>query len=101
MKIRTKDTIIVIVGKDKGKKGQVERVYSKRDKVLVKGINAYKKHVRKSEELPQGGVVELFRPIHISKVMLVCPSCNKPTRIGFLTEKNKKLRKCKKCNKTI
>lgn len=101
MKIKTKDTVMVISGKDKGKKGQVERIYRLRNKVLIKGVNAYKKHVRKSEQLPQGGVVELFRPLSISKVMLICSSCNKPTRVGFLVKNGKKLRICRKCFKQI
>jgi large subunit ribosomal protein L24 len=68
MKIKSGDTIEVIAGKDKKKKGKVLRVYLKQSRVLVENINMYKKHVKKSEQMPQGGVIEVSRPIHISNI---------------------------------
>ncbi len=101
MKIRKGDKIRVISGKDKGKEGVVERVYRKSNKILVMGINLYKRHLKKSDKFPQGGIVEVPRPILISKVILVCPKCKKTTRVGYLLEKNKKVRICKKCKSAI
>lgn len=101
MKIRKGDKIKVMVGKDKGKEGKVEKVYPKQNKILVLGLNIYRKHIKKSEKFPQGGVVELPRPIDVAKVMLICPICNKPTRVGFEIKKEKKLRICKKCKSPI
>jgi len=101
MKIRKGDKIMVTSGKDKGRNGVVERVYSKQDKVLITGINQYKKHIKKSEKAPQGGVVEVPRPIDIAKIIIVCPKCGKPSRIGISVEKKKKVRVCKKCKSTF
>ena len=96
MKIKKGDKIKITVGKDKGKSGVVEKVYKNSNKVLVTGMNLYKRHVKKNEKMPQGGIVEIARPINISKLNLVCPKCAKITRIGFKVEKNKKVRICKK-----
>lgn len=101
MKIKKGDKIRVITGKDKGREGVIERVYRKSKKVLVQGINLFKRHLKKSEQAPQGGIVDVPRPILISKVMLVCPKCGKTTRVGFKLEKNKKFRICKKCQSKI
>lgn len=101
MKIKKGDTVKVITGKDKGREGKVERVYKKSGKVLLPAINIYKKHIKKSEQTPQGGVVELPRALAVSKVMLVCPVCKKTTRVNYLVEKNKKYRVCKKCKSRI
>ena len=101
MKIKKGDKVKVIAGKDKGRDGKVEKVYKKQNKVLLPGINIYKKHIKKNEKMPKGGVVELPRPINISKVMLICPTCNKPSRTGYKIEKNKKIRICKKCKTKV
>lgn len=101
MKVRKGDTIRVMAGKDKGRQGKVEKVYTKQNKLLVPGINIYKKHVKKNEQMPQGGVVEVPRPINSAKVSLICPKCKKATRIGFLVEKGRKVRICRKCKAEI
>ncbi len=101
MKIRKGDKVRVIYGKDKGREGVVEKVYKKARKVLIPGINIYKKHIKKSEQFPQGGVVEIPRPIDISKVMLICPKCGKPTRVGYKISGGQKFRICKKCQSRI
>ncbi len=97
MKIKKGDKIKVMTGKDKGREGKVERVYSKQNKILVSGVNLYKKHIKKSDQAPQGGVVEVPRPLDIAKIALICPKCGKVTRVGYNNEKGKKLRVCKKC----
>lgn len=101
MKIKKGDKIRVIVGKDKGKEGVVEKVYNKSNKILVLGINLYKRHLKKSDKFPQGGVIDVPRPILVSKVMFICPKCKKPTKIGYQIEKNRKVRICKKCKSII
>lgn len=101
MKIIKGDTVRVMVGKDRGKEGQVERVYPKRNAVLIPDINIYKKHVKKTEQTPQGGIVEVPRPINVSKVMLICPHTKKPTRVSYKFVDGKKVRFSKKANKAI
>lgn len=101
MKIKKGDKIKVIAGKDNGREGKVEKVFRNAKKILVLNVNTYKKHIKKNEKLPQGGRVDLPRPIDISKVMLVCSKCNKATRVGYLVEKSKKYRVCKKCGSKI
>lgn len=101
MKIRKGDKVKIIAGKDKGREGKVERVYLKQNKILIEGINLYKKHIKKSDKVPQGGVVEIPRPLFMAKVMLICPKCKKTTRVGYKVEKGKKFRICKKCNGNV
>jgi large subunit ribosomal protein L24 len=101
MKIKKGDTVIVTSGKDKDRQGKVEKVYRKSEKVLIQGINLYKRHIKKNEKMPQGGIISVPRPLSVAKVMLICPVCKKPTRIGYQIEKNKKIRICRKCQSKI
>jgi len=108
MKIRKGDTIKVLIGKDKGKTGQVERIFPKTRGVLILSVNEYKRHVKSRARNPasrQGGqkseIITITKPLPISNVALICPKCKKPTRIGFQIEKGKKIRICKKCSKAI
>jgi len=101
MKIKKGDKVRVIVGKDKGREGVVEKIYSKTNTLTIPGINIYKKHIKKNEKMPQGGVVEIPRPLNVAKVMLICSKCGKLTRIGYKVEKNKKNRICHKCESKI
>lgn len=101
MKLKKGDKVKIMSGKDKGREGVIEKVYKKQNKVLVPGINIYKKHIKKNEKMPQGGVVELPRAIDISKVAFICAKCGKATRIGYLVEKDKKVRVCRKCDNKI
>ncbi len=102
MKIKKGDQIIITLGKDRGKKGKVEQVFAGQNKVLVPGLNIFKKHIKKQNN-QEGGVIDFPRPLVVSKVALICPKCNKPTRIGFEVDgKNKeKHRLCKKCHQLI
>lgn len=101
MKIRKNDTVIVLSGKDKGKTGKVEKVLPKRSAVLVSGVNICKRHVKKRDEKNPGGIIDIARPIHISKVALVDPKEKKPTRVGFLLSKGEKLRISKRTGDVI
>ncbi len=101
MKIHKGDTVQVITGKDAGKTGKVESVNTKTELILVPELNTYKRHVKKSEMYPQGGVVQIARPYAASKLMLVCPKCNKSTRVGYTITPGSKNRICKKCQAVI
>jgi large subunit ribosomal protein L24 len=101
MKIKKGDTVKIMTGKDKGREGVIERVYTAQSKILITGANLYKKHVKKNEKMPQGGVVELPRPLDGSKVMFMCPKCKKPSRLGYKIEKDKKVRVCKNCDAKV
>ncbi len=99
-KIKTDDTVQILLGKDNGKTGKVQRVMPKKGKVVVEGINIFKRHVRKMGQM-EGGIIDIQKPVNISNVALVCPNCKKPTRVGFLEKGGEKVRVCKKCNKEI
>lgn len=83
MKIKTGDTVQVICGADRGEVGKVKSVDHEKNRVVVEGVNMCFKHVRRSQRNPQGGRLEMERPIPASNVMVVCPKTNKPTRIGY------------------
>ena len=91
----------MIVGKDKGREEKIARVYKKQRKILLPGINIYKKHVKKSDQMPQGGVVDVPRPVDVAKVAYICKSCKKQTRIGYIIEGGRKFRICRKCKERI
>ncbi len=100
-KIKREDFVVVIAGKDRGKKGKVLRVIPKKQRVVVEGVNIVKKH-QKPTATTAGGIIEKPAPIHVSNVMLVCPKCGKATRVGFtFLEDGSKVRKCKKCGEII
>ncbi len=102
MDIRKNDTVLVITGKDRGKKGKVRFAYPKNDRVLVEGINFIKKHTKPIRQVRQAGIVEREAPIHVSNVMLLCGKCNHPTRIGFrFLEGGKRVRLCRVCHEVI
>lgn len=100
MKIKKGDMVKILLGKDQGKTGKVSRVLNKKNKVLVEGVNVYKRHVRKMGKA-EGGIIEINKPLDISNVALFCPACKKETRIGFKMEGTEKLRVCKKCKEEI
>jgi large subunit ribosomal protein L24 len=102
MKIRKNDIVLVIAGKDKGKKGKVRFAYPKEEKVLVEGVNFIKKHTRAVRQIRQAGIVEREAPIPVSNVMLLCSQCNHPTRVGFhFLEDGRKVRICRSCGEVI
>ncbi len=101
-KIKTGDMVYVLVGRDKGKTGRVLRVFPKENRAIVEGIRRLKKHARPTPRSPQGGIIEIFGKINISNLMLICPKCGKPTRVGiYIAEGGKKNRYCKKCGEII
>lgn len=100
IKIRKEDNVQILLGKDRGRSGKVLRVWTKEGKVLVEGINIYKRHVKKTKQ-NEGGIIDIPKPINISNVSIICPSCKKLTRVGMKIESNKKMRICKKCQEVI
>jgi len=102
VKIRKNDTVLVIAGKEKGKKGRVRQALPKKNVVIVDGINMIKRHSRARGAARQAGIIELEAPLRVSNVMLVCNKCNKPTRVGsrFLDD-GRKARICHSCHEVI
>ncbi len=100
--LRTGDTVVVIAGKDKGKQGKIIASNAETHRVTVAGVNVVKKHRKPRSQTDKGGIKSEEAPIDVSNVLIVCPSCGKPTRIGHMLDSNgKKHRMCKKCNKTM
>ncbi len=102
LKIKKGDKVRVVSGKDKGRESTVEKVFPKDGKVLVNGVNIYKKHARAGKGGKKGGIIDIVKPLPISAVAPLCPKCGKPTRFGFkLTEGHEKIRICRKCKEAV
>ena len=99
-KFKKNDEVLITAGRDKGKKGKIEKVLESESKIIVAGVNTYKRH-RKATRNQAAGIYEISRPIAVSKIAIVCPKCNKPTRVGFQVTGKTKVRICKKCKGTI
>jgi len=102
MKIQKNDNVLIIAGKDRGKKGKVRKALHDKDKVIVEGFNMIKRHSKTKGKTRQAGIIELEAPIHISNIMIICNKCNKPARIGYRSlEDGKKARYCRSCSEII
>ncbi len=102
LKLRKGDMVKITSGKDKGKEGKIEKVFSEKQTAFVPGVNVYKKHVKAAMTADgKGGIFELSRPISFAKISLICPNCKKQTRVGFSVKEGTKVRVCKKCGKVI
>ncbi len=101
MKIKKGDTVLIIAGKYKGKKGKVLEAFPKEGEISVEGANLVKKHRRAKSEREKGQVVELPKPFDVSNVKLICPKCSKAIRVGYKVAGKNKYRICKKCNQEI
>ena len=102
MHIKTNDTVIALSGRDKGKKGKVLTVDPKNDKVIVEGLNVASKHQKPRKQGESGGIIKKETPLYASKVMRVCPKCDKPTKEAHkFLDNGKKVRVCKKCGAEI
>ncbi len=100
--IKKNDTVMLISGDEKGKSGRVLSILPSKDRILIESLNMIKRHMKPSKKYSQGGIIEREAPVHLSKVMLVCPKCSKPTRIGnTMLENGKKIRSCKKCGEVV
>lgn len=100
-KLKKGDMVEVISGVEKGKRGTIIRVIPERGRVVVEGVKLVKRHMRPSQKMPQGGIMEKPAPIAISNVMLVCPHCDKRTRPRMVFVRDKKARACRKCGELI
>ncbi|HLB95358.1 MAG TPA: 50S ribosomal protein L24 [Patescibacteria group bacterium] len=108
MRLKKGDNILVISGKSRGKRGVVEKVIPPKEMVIVAGVNLAKHHLKPSRKNPHGGIMDILAPIRASNVILICPRCAKPTRIGTKmvsvagqTKASKKMRVCKKCRESV
>ena len=101
MKIKKGDIIKMLYGKDAGRQASVIIVDPKKAKVVVEGLNIYKRHLKGDGRTKVSEIVTITKPVPVSKVMLVCPHCNKPTRISYKIEGDVKSRVCKKCGKSV
>ncbi|MBI2515001.1 50S ribosomal protein L24 [Candidatus Wolfebacteria bacterium] len=101
MKIHKSDTVKITKGKDRGKSGKVINVFPKKMKIVVEGINLYKKHIRPKTQGEKGQVALVPRPLHVANAMLLCSSCHEGTRVGYRQDEQKKIRYCKKCGALI
>ena len=97
MRIKKGDNVQVLSGNDKGKTGEVLEVIPKANKIVVKGVNIRKKHVKARKQGEESGIISVESSIPVSKVNVICPKCGKVTKIGYSLDKDKKVRICKKC----
>lgn len=100
-KLRKGDEVRVVAGKDKGKTGKIEKVFPKKNKVLVPGVNLYKRHMKARAQNQKSEIITITLPLFVSNVQLVCPKCHLVTRVGFSFDEGKKVRICKKCKQII
>ena len=102
MKIKKNDNVLVIAGKDRGKKGKVRFAYPDDRRIMVEGVNMVKRHLKAIREARQAGIVEREAPMNVSNVMLLCNKCNKPTRVGYRRlEDGSRVRVCRVCHEVI
>ena len=99
-KLKKEDTVQVIAGKDKGKRGRILGINRVTDRILVEGVNIVKKAQKKRKQQDRGGIAEIEAPLHASNLMIICKKCG-PTRIGIKIEKDKKIRVCRKCGEVL
>ena len=100
--IKKNDTVLVMTGDDKGKRGRVLSIDRAGSKLVIESINMVKKHMKPSKKYQQGGIIEREAALSLSNVMLLCTKCDKPTRVGNkILENGKKIRSCKKCGEVV
>ena len=102
MSVRRGDKVLVLSGKDKGKKGKVIATFPRLGKLKVEGVNMIKKHAKPTRKVPQGGIREMEAAFPASKVMVVCPACGKPSRVAKkILPDGRRVRKCQKCDESL
>ena len=101
MKFKVGDEILVTAGKDKGKKGKIERVLPTEAKIVVSGVNMYKRNLKAAGTNKPSGIIDIVKPISVANVALSCPKCKLQTRVGYVIVGNQKNRICKKCEQVI
>ncbi len=101
MKIKKGDTILIISGKYRGKKGKILKAFPKQGRIMIEGINLVKKHQKPKKTGEKGQIIEIPAPIDVSNVKLICPKCTKATRVAYKIINDRKYRICKKCGKEV
>lgn len=101
LKVKKGDEVEVLIGKDKGKRGRVERIFPREFLVQVSGINIFKKHRKAQGPKKPGGIIDIVRPLHLSKVAVICPHCGKRAKAAFKLVSSKKFRYCRACKGEI
>lgn len=101
LNLKKGDLVVVLSGKDKGKQGKIIQALPKKNLVVVEDVNKVKRHSKPSLKSPNGGIISKELPIRVCKVQLICPSCNKPTRVSHQSLNGKNSRLCKKCGEFI
>ena len=101
MKIKNNDLVLIISGKDKGRKGKVITALPKENRIVVEGANIRKKHIRPKRAGEKGQIVEIPAPLDVSNVKIICPKCKKAARVGYKVVEGGKFRVCKKCGQEI
>lgn len=101
MKFKKNDEVTITIGKDKGKTGKITQCFPKENKVLIAGLNVYKRHVKPQGQNKPGGIIDISKPLPVGNIALICPKCKKSTRVGFKIEGTIKSRFCKKCEEII
>ncbi len=101
-RVKKNDTVMIIKGKDRGKTGRVMQLFPKESKAIVEGRNLVKKHVRRTRQEQQVGIIQIESPVHLSNLMPICPKCNVPTRTGFTIQPDgNKARICRRCKEVL
>ncbi len=101
-RVKRNDQVVAISGKDRGKKGKVLTIQTERQRAVVEGLNLVKKHMRKSQNAPQGSIVSRENPIPLDRLLPVCPKCNRGVRVGFKSEPDgSKTRVCRSCEESF
>ena len=107
LNVKAGDTVLLLAGKDRGKRGQVSKTMPRQNKIVVEGLNVVKHHVRAGGPMRQPGIVDKAMPLHVSNAMVICTECGEPTRIGHerrpqgTDQKERAVRICKHCGKVI
>ncbi|HEY4694704.1 MAG TPA: 50S ribosomal protein L24 [Candidatus Nanoarchaeia archaeon] len=101
LKLKVGDQVLITAGKDKGKSGKIERVLPREARVVVTGINLYKRNLKSSGTSKRGGIIDIVKPIAVANVTFTCPKCKLPTRVGYVIKADKKARICKKCDQMV
>lgn len=101
MKLKKGDNVLIIAGKSRGKRGVIEKVFPRLDKVMVTGANISKHHLKPSRKNPHGGIIDKLTPIPASNMVIVCPRCSKPSKVSYKVTEQKKIRICRKCKESL
>ncbi len=101
MKLRLNDEVLVVSGREKGKKGKVEKIMPTINKVVVSGVNLYKRNKKSAGNNKPGGIIDIIKPLPVANVTFICPKCKLPARIGYTVKNNEKSRVCKKCDQIV